>query len=59
MKESKFIIFNEDDSERVINNRIKKLEQEGWEVVEHKVAVCKSTISVSKAISFLLQREKN
>ena len=59
MKESKFIIFDECDSEEVINDRIKKLEQDNWEVVEHKIAICKSTICVSVAISFLLQREKN
>jgi hypothetical protein len=59
MKESKFIVFDEGDSEEVINGRIKKLEQDNWEVVEHKVAACKSTIAVSKVISFLLQRDKN
>lgn len=59
MKESKVILFDEDDSERVINNKIKKLEQDGWEVVEHNVSVCIATINVHRIVSFLLQRDKN
>lgn len=59
MKESKVILFDENDSERVMNNRIKKLEQDGWEVVEHNVSVCVATINVRRIVSFLLQREKN
>ena len=59
MKESKIIIFSEDEEEKVINDRIKKLEQDGWEVVEHKVAMCMGRISMRSLVTVLLQRERN
>lgn len=59
MKESKIIIFSEDEEEKAINDRIKKLEQDGWEVVEHKVAMCMGRISMRSLVTVLLQRERN
>lgn len=59
MKESKIIIFNEYDSEKTINERIGKLAEDGWEVVEHRVAMCMGRISMRSLVTVLLQREKS
>ena len=59
MKESKIIIFDDDDGENAINYKIKKLEQDGWEVVEHKVAMCMGTVMLHSCITVLLQRERD
>jgi hypothetical protein len=58
MKESKIIIFDEDSSEKTINEKIGKLAEDGWEVVEHRVAMCTGRISKRSLITALLQREK-
>ena len=58
MKESKIIIFDEYSGEKTINEKIGKLAGDGWEVVEHRVAMSMSRISRCSLITVLLQREK-
>jgi hypothetical protein len=58
MKESKIIIFDEDSSEKTINEKIGKLAEDGWEIVEHRVAMCMGTVVKHSLVIVLLQREK-
>ena len=58
MKESKIIVFDEYSGEKTINEKIGKLAEDGWEVVEHRVAMCMGRISKRSLITILLQREK-
>ena len=53
---SKFLIFDEDDSEKFINERICEFENEGWEVAEHRLATCHSGISERVKITVLMQK---
>ena len=57
MKKSKVLLFNEDDTEDRINNRIRREEENGWEVKEHRVAAAKSNSFSKVVITFLMQRE--
>lgn len=57
MKKSKILLFNEDDTEDRINNRIRIEEENGWEVKEHGVAVDRSNGFSRVVITFLMQRE--
>lgn len=59
MKESKIIIFDEDSSEKTINEKIGILAEDGWEVVEHRVSMCVGRISLRSLITVLLQRERD
>lgn len=57
MKRSKVLLFNEDDTEDRINERIRAEEEKGWEVKEHGVAVDRSNGFSIVVITFLMQQE--
>lgn len=58
MKKSKIIWFDNGESETVVNNRIKKLEAEGWEVVGHDLDVTGTSPYFKTCVSILFQKEE-
>lgn len=57
MKESKIEVFDNYEFEDV-DKAIKVLENEGWEVVEHRLSSTSTSLTSRVFISVLFQREK-
>ena len=57
MKESKIILVLPDEHE-FMNKAIKDLENNGWEVVEHRLSSTSTSLCSRAYISILFQREK-
>jgi hypothetical protein len=58
MKRSKILLFDEDNVVDDINSEIAKHENNGWEVVDHRVSVAKSDHFSKVIITVLLQRDE-
>ena len=58
MKKSKLLVFNEDDNEQFINERIETYERKGWEVTDHRVSIARGSSFSSARITVLMQKEE-
>ena len=58
MKESKVILIGPEDDKEVVDETIKILEKEGWEVVEHRLSSTSTELCSRVYVSLLFQREK-
>lgn len=57
MKESRIILVTPDEYE-FMNKAIKDLEDNGWEVVEHRLSATSTSLCSRVYVSILFQREK-
>lgn len=58
MKESKVILIGPEDDKEVVDKTIKILEEEGWEVVEHRLSSTSTELCSRVYVSLLFQRER-